>query len=144
MHRAHALVDQRGDRAGPGDVRAHGLQPGGERVRQGVVDQIVARFNAAEALAVVITPGGTRTYTDHWKSGFYWIAYKAQVPLLCAYINYAERRVFMGLSFTPTGNLREDMDRIRSFFVEGKGLYPQQAADIRLRDEAEPGELTER
>ena len=102
---------------------------------KGVVDQMVARLNESEALVVVVTPGGTRGYSDHWKSGFYWIAYKAHVPILCAYINFPEKKVHIGLSLIPSGNLREDMDRIRSFYEKGQGLYPNQAADIRLRDE---------
>jgi 1-acyl-sn-glycerol-3-phosphate acyltransferase len=101
----------------------------------GVVEQMVARFNETETLVVVVTPGGTRGYSDHWKSGFYWIAHNARVPLLCAFINYARKKIFLGLSFIPTGNLRADMDRIRAFFEQGEGLYPQQAAVIRLRDE---------
>ncbi len=102
---------------------------------KGVVEQMVARFNEAESLVLVVTPGGTRGYSDHWKSGFYWIAHNAQIPLLCAYINYARKKIFLGLSIVPTGDLRADMDRIRAFFKEGEGLYPHQAADIRLRDE---------
>lgn len=102
----------------------------------GVVEQVVARFSTREKLVVVVTPGGTRRYRDHWKSGFYWIAIEAQVPLLCASINYRTKRIHLGLSFIPTGELLSDMDRIRAFYAQGKGLYPHQAAEIRLQDEA--------
>jgi 1-acyl-sn-glycerol-3-phosphate acyltransferase len=116
-------------------MRALGGIPIDRSSRQGVVDQMVARFDVEQALALVVTPGGTRGYRDHWKSGFYWIAYKAKIPVLCGAINYAHKRVHLGLSFIPTGDLRADMDRIRAFFQEGEGLYPQQSAEIRLRDE---------
>jgi 1-acyl-sn-glycerol-3-phosphate acyltransferase len=116
-------------------MRALGGIPIDRSSRQGIVDQMVARFDAEQALALVVTPGGTRGYRDHWKSGFYWIAYKAKIPVLCGAINYAHKRVHLGLSFIPTGDLRADMDRIRAFFQEGEGLYPQQSAEIRLRDE---------
>jgi 1-acyl-sn-glycerol-3-phosphate acyltransferase len=116
-------------------MRALGGIPIDRSSRSGVVDQMVARFNESQALVLVVTPGGTRGYSDHWKSGFYWIAYHARVPLLCGSINYAEKKVHLGLSFIPGGDLTKDMDRIRSFFEEGEGLYPNQAADIRLRDE---------
>lgn len=116
-------------------MRSLGGIPIDRSSREGVVDQMVARFNSEEALVVVVTPGGTRGYRDHWKSGFYWIAKNAQIPLLCAYINYARRRIHLGLSFIPTGELHEDMNRIRAFYAKGKGLYPEQAAAIRLRDE---------
>ena len=102
---------------------------------QGVVEQMVARFEKAQKLVIVVAPGGTRRYSDHWKSGFYWIAFHAKVPLLCAYVSYARKQVHLGLSFIPTGIVTEDMDRIRVFYEPGEGRYPHQAAAIRLRDE---------
>jgi 1-acyl-sn-glycerol-3-phosphate acyltransferase len=117
-------------------MRSLGGIPIDRSSRSGVVDQMVARFNETETLVVVVTPGGTRAYSDHWKSGFYWIAYKARIPLLCAYIHYANKVVHLGLSFVPTGDLRADMDRIRAFYTQGEGLYPHQAADMRLKDES--------
>lgn len=116
-------------------MRALGGIPIDRSINKGVVDQVVKRFHESDKLVVVVTPGGTRGYRDHWKSGFYWIAHNAQIPLLCAYINFAKRKVHLGLSFVPTGDLQVDMDRIRTFFKQGEGLYPQQAALIRLRDE---------
>ncbi|MGD2163147.1 MAG: 1-acyl-sn-glycerol-3-phosphate acyltransferase, partial [Anaerolineales bacterium] len=116
-------------------MRSLGGIPIDRSSHSGVVDQMVTRFNNADRLVVVVTPGGTRGYSDHWKSGFYWIAYKAQIPLICASIHYAKKRVHAGLSFVPTGNLRADMDRIRAFYEQGEGLYPHQAAEIRLKDE---------
>jgi 1-acyl-sn-glycerol-3-phosphate acyltransferase len=118
-------------------MRSLGGIPIDRSSRKGVVDQMVTRFQQTDKLVVVITPGGTRGYSDHWKSGFYWIAYKAKIPLLCTYINFAKKKIHLGLSFTPSGDVKADMDRIRAFFKEGKGLYPHQAADIRLRDEME-------
>jgi 1-acyl-sn-glycerol-3-phosphate acyltransferase len=96
---------------------------------------MVARFEKAQKLVIVVAPGGTRRYSDHWKSGFYWIAFHAKVPLLCAYVSYARKQVHLGLSFIPTGIVTEDMDRIRVFYEPGEGRYPHQAAAIRLRDE---------
>lgn len=116
-------------------MRSLGGIPIDRSSHRGVVDQMVARFNETQALVLVVTPGGTRSYSDHWKSGFYWIAYNAQVPLLCGSVNYAQKKVYLGLSFIPSGDLNTDMDRIRAFFKQGEGLYPNQAADIRLRDE---------
>ncbi|MGD8621967.1 MAG: lysophospholipid acyltransferase family protein [Anaerolineales bacterium] len=116
-------------------MRSLGGIPIDRSSHSGVVDQMVTRFNNADRLVVVVTPGGTRGYSDHWKSGFYWIAYKAHIPLICASIHYAKKRVHAGLSFVPTGNLRADMDRIRAFYEQGEGLYPHQAAEIRLKDE---------
>jgi len=101
----------------------------------GVVDQIVKQFNESQKLVVTIAPSGTRKKKDYWKSGFYWIAYTAQVPILCGYLDYSRKKACLGLSFVPTGDIKKDMDRIRRFYVGVRGKNPELATQIRLLDE---------
>jgi 1-acyl-sn-glycerol-3-phosphate acyltransferase len=101
----------------------------------GVVDQIVKQFNESQKFAVTIAPSGTRKKRDYWKSGFYWIAHTAQVPILCGYLDYSRKTACLGLSFVPTGDIKKDMDRIRGFFVGIRGKNPELATPIRLFDE---------
>lgn len=103
--------------------------------RHGVVDQIAKQLKESRKLVIAITPSGTRRTRDYWKSGFYWIAHKAQVPILCGYMDYSKRKACLGLYFVPTGHVKEDMDRIRDFYTGIQGKYPEMAARIRLRDE---------
>jgi len=103
--------------------------------QHGVVDQIAKQLQESRKLVIAITPSGTRKSRDYWKSGFYWIAHKAQVPILCGYLDYSNRKACLGLCFFPTGNVKEDMDRIRDFYTGIQGKYPEMAAKIRLRDE---------
>ncbi|MCA9990673.1 MAG: lysophospholipid acyltransferase family protein [Anaerolineales bacterium] len=104
----------------------------------GLVEQVVARFAQNGKLVVLVPPSGTRQKRDYWKSGFYWIAYNAQVPLLCAYLDFARKEAGLGLSFVPTGDLSADMDRIREFYAGKAGKFPDQHTTIRLRDEDNP------
>ena len=101
----------------------------------GVVDQIAKQFRDSRKLAIAIAPSGTRKKRDYWKSGFYWIAHAAQVPLLCGYLDYGHKKACLGPCFVPTGNVKEDMDRIRDFFKGIQGKYPEMTTRIRLRDE---------
>jgi len=55
---------------------------------QGMVDQLVARFDAQPKLILGITPEGTRSDVREWKRGFVLIAAGANVPVLPAVINY--------------------------------------------------------
>jgi 1-acyl-sn-glycerol-3-phosphate acyltransferase len=103
--------------------------------RNGVVEQIADRFQKSEKMVLVIAPAGTRKRRDHWKSGFYWIAHRAQVPILCGSLDYHRKLVHLGLSFVPSGDVKRDMDRIRSFFEGAQGKYPELASVIRLPDE---------
>ena len=109
--------------------------PVDRRAPQGIVGGAVARFAAAEHLFLVIPPSGTRARAEYWKSGFYHVARGADVPIVCAYLDYPARVGGIGLVFTPTGDVRADMDRIRAFYASKRGKYPAQATPIRLRDE---------
>ncbi len=103
-----------------------------------LVAQLTAKYAAGEHLAVVIPPSGTRSPTEYWKSGFYWIAREARVPIVCGYLDYPKRIAGLGLSFTPTDDIRADMDRIREFYQDIQGKYPSNASSIRLREETDP------
>ncbi|MGD8381446.1 MAG: lysophospholipid acyltransferase family protein [Syntrophobacterales bacterium] len=102
---------------------------------QGVVDQIARQFSESDRLVLAIGPEGTRKRRDYWKSGFYWIAYTAQVPLLCGYLDYVQKKACLGLSFVPTGDIKKDMDRIREFYEGIQGKHPELTTRIRLVDE---------
>ena len=102
---------------------------------QGIVDQIAKQFRDSRKLAIAIAPSGTRKKREYWKSGFYWIALAAEVPIACGYLDYKKKIACLGLSFFPTGNIKEDMYRIRDFFKGIQGKYPEMTTRIRLRDE---------
>lgn len=105
--------------------------------KQGIVEQIAQRFKNAQKLIIAIAPSGTRKKKDHWKSGFYWIALNAKVPIICGYLDYRKREAGIGLSFIPTGNIVEDMNRIREFYNGIQGKYPDMVTTVRLPDETE-------
>lgn len=104
-------------------------------VRSNVVEQIVERFRVADRLFLVVPPSGTRSRAPGWKSGFYHIARGADVPILCSFLDYPRRIGGLGLAIRPTGHVREDMDRIREFYADKRGKYPELETPIRLLDE---------
>ena len=52
---------------------------------------------------LIVPPEGTRSKTRYWKTGFYWIAHTAQVPIVMAYMDYERKLSGLGPVFTPTG-----------------------------------------
>ncbi len=109
--------------------------PVDRRAQHGAVEQIAERIKAEDKFILVIAPSGTRKQTDHWKSGFYWIASLANVPIVCGALDYKHKRVKLGLNLMPTGDVPADMDRIRAFFHGVEGRLPQKQTAIRLREE---------
>lgn len=77
--------------------------------------------NADEPLQLIVPPEGTRSKTRHWKTGFYYIAQSAQVPIILAYMDYSTKRSGMGPLFEPTGDIDADMARIKAFYQPFKG-----------------------
>ena len=83
-----------------------------------------------------IAAEGTRSKADHWKSGFYRLSQQTGLPITLAFIDGPSRTVGAGPTFTPTGDLGADMDRIRAFYADKRGIHPEQRTEPRLRNEA--------
>ncbi|MEQ1569169.1 MAG: 1-acyl-sn-glycerol-3-phosphate acyltransferase, partial [Myxococcota bacterium] len=98
---------------------------------QGVADLLLGR----DGLYIAVPPSGTRSKRDHWKSGFYWIAHTAQVPIVCGYLDYSRKRAGLGFSLLPTGDIRSDMEKIRAFYADKRGKFPDSESTIELVEE---------
>lgn len=105
--------------------------------RGNLVEQMTRVFAEREELCLTVPPEGTRGRAECWKSGFYHIARGAGVPIVLGYLDYARRRGGFGPEFHPTGDLVADMDRIRAFYADKVGRYPECFGEVRLREEAE-------
>jgi 1-acyl-sn-glycerol-3-phosphate acyltransferase len=73
---------------------------------------MVKTFAEADELALIIAPSGTRSATVQWKSGFYHIAYGANVPLALAFIDYPTKTIGIAGVFMPTGDYEADLPKI--------------------------------
>jgi 1-acyl-sn-glycerol-3-phosphate acyltransferase len=95
------------------------------RGSQNQVDLVVQHFADRDRIALAIVPGGTRSKTDKWHSGFYWIATEAKVPILLSYLDYKTHRTGVGPLFQPTGNYDEDVAEMQAFYADMRGKYPE-------------------
>ncbi len=103
-----------------------------------VVEASAAEFAKHESLWMAVPAAGTRSKRDYWKSGFYWIARTAGVPIACGYLDYPNRIGGINTVVVPTDDLVADMDKIRDFYKDIGGKYPDKVTRIRLRAEDEP------
>jgi 1-acyl-sn-glycerol-3-phosphate acyltransferase len=100
---------------------------------RGFVDALVQEFRRRDWMWVCITPEGTRSHTDHFKTGFYQLALAADVPVALAYIDYSTRTVGMDTYVRFTGDVERDLDVIRRFYSTKRGHRPELAGDIRFK-----------
>lgn len=101
--------------------------------KSGLVVSLAAEFESADDLVIVIPPEGTRSYADHWKTGFYRVAEAAEVPIVCGYLDYERRVGGFGITVYPSSDIDADMARFREFYADKRGKYPDQASEVRLR-----------
>jgi 1-acyl-sn-glycerol-3-phosphate acyltransferase len=76
----------------------------------------------------VIPPEGTRSKNRYWKTGFYYIALEAEVPILMAYMDYSKKTSGIGPLLHPTGDIEKDMQTVQAFYAPFKGKNADQFA----------------
>ncbi|MBT9505958.1 lysophospholipid acyltransferase family protein [Rhodoferax sp.] len=87
----------------------------------------VEAIKAADGpVQLIVPPEGTRGKTRYWKTGFYYIALGAQVPIVMAYMDYEKKISGLGPVFQPTGNIEADMASIKAFYAPFKGKNADQ------------------
>jgi 1-acyl-sn-glycerol-3-phosphate acyltransferase len=110
--------------------RSLGGIPINRRSNNKVVDQMVQRFAERERLALVIPPEGTRSKVAKWKTGFYYIAHGAGVPILLGYVDFGRKQAGFGPLVATTGDIEADMATIRAFYAGMAGRHPEQFGEI--------------
>jgi 1-acyl-sn-glycerol-3-phosphate acyltransferase len=116
-------------------MRTLGGVPVDRTRRSNLVEQAAERLAESERLFLVVPPSGTRSRAPHWKSGFYHIARMARVPIVCAFLDYPTKTGGIGPVFVPSGDIGADMDRLRVFYRDVRGRYPENETPIRLSEE---------
>jgi 1-acyl-sn-glycerol-3-phosphate acyltransferase len=99
------------------------------------IKALLADAETDEAFLLGIAAEGTRSKTDYWKSGFYRISQQTGIPVTLAYVDGPSRTVGWGPTFSLTGDVSADMDRIREFYADKRGIRPELATVPRLREE---------
>lgn len=111
-------------------MRSLGGIPVNRRERTKLVDHIAAKFEEEDGLIIGIAPEGTRSKVSHWKTGFYYIALKAKVPIAMAYLDYGNKIIGVGPNFTPSGDIQADFEIIRAFYTGIVGKNPNRQGAI--------------
>lgn len=107
------------DRANPGET----------------VRELLLEAESGKPFLLCIAAEGTRSRSDYWKSGFYRLSRQTGLPISMAFIDGPSRTVGMGPTFTPTGDVRADMERVREFYADKRGVRPENRTPPRLREE---------
>jgi 1-acyl-sn-glycerol-3-phosphate acyltransferase len=89
------------------------------------VAQVVEIFNAREEFNITIAPEGTRSKVDQLKSGFYYIALGAKIPMCIVTLDWEHKIITFSDLFYPTGDKEADFEFILNRFRGVKGKNPE-------------------
>ena len=82
--------------------------------------------DADRVMQLVVPPEGTRSAVRQWKTGFYYIALGAGVPIIMAFMDYERKRSGLGPVLTPSGDIDADMKIVKAFYAPIKGKNASQ------------------
>ena len=86
-----------------------------------LVENIINQYNNSDSLVITIPPTGTRKKVMRWKTGFYYIALGAKVPIVPGYMDYSIKTTGFGAPFYPTGDIDADLKKLSVFYKGMKG-----------------------
>lgn len=90
-----------------------------------MTDHLAQEALQRKAFRLCITPEGTRSLNHDWKHGFYYIALKAQIPVLLFGVDYERKLIQCTKSFVPTGDVDKEMKDVKLYFKDFKGKHPE-------------------
>jgi 1-acyl-sn-glycerol-3-phosphate acyltransferase len=101
---------------GLGGIPVDRTQPGGS-----VVEDMASLFGCEESLLLALSPEGTRSSVDRWKTGFHRIARAAGVPIVAVALDYGTRKIRFGPVLTPSEDIDRDVAVFEEFFSTARG-----------------------
>ena len=90
-----------------------------------MTDALAETARKVPGFRLCVTPEGTRSLNPEWKKGFYFIALKAELPILLYGVDFKERKIVCTKMIVPSGNVEEDMKIINTYFKDFKGKRPE-------------------
>lgn len=99
-----------------------GLIPINRGHKGSVLQASIDKFKTGEPLFLGLSPEGTRDYTKEWKTGFYYLALGAGVPILPVALDYKTKEIRFLSPVYPTGDIETDLPKV---YAQYKGVMPK-------------------
>lgn len=115
-------------------LRKIGGIPVNRSKNKNVVDAIVDSFRENDDMIFALSPEGTRSYKDHWKTGFYHIALNADVPIQTCFLDADTRTIGFGPLINLSGDITNDLKIISEIYADKKGIREELFSKIRFKN----------
>jgi 1-acyl-sn-glycerol-3-phosphate acyltransferase len=101
--------------------RKLGGYPVGREASTNFVETVVSVFKKEEEFILTITPEGTRSYNEAWKTGFYYIAKEAEIPIIPVAFDYKSKQVVVHEPMRMTEPVEEVIYKLKKWFSQFEG-----------------------
>jgi 1-acyl-sn-glycerol-3-phosphate acyltransferase len=105
--------------------RALGGTPVDRSKSNNLVDAIIQIFNSKEEFRLGLSPEGTRKKVTKWKTGFYYIAKGANVPVVMATLDFENKQIKVSEPYNLTDDKEKDFEMFYSFYKNINGKNPE-------------------
>ena len=106
-------------------LRAIGGAPIDRHSKENKVDIIANLFKNHDEFRMALAPEGTRKKVGQWRTGFYYIAKKANVPIIMFTLDFANKQNKISKPFYPTDDKEADFKFMHQFFEGVVGKIPE-------------------
>jgi 1-acyl-sn-glycerol-3-phosphate acyltransferase len=90
-----------------------------------LVNYVANIINSHDDFILAITPEGTRKKVKKFKTGFYYIAKNAHVPIVPCGFDYRKKQIVIGRPLFPSGNIDADFEILYTFYGNITGKNPE-------------------
>nr|WP_321222739.1 1-acyl-sn-glycerol-3-phosphate acyltransferase [uncultured Psychroserpens sp.] len=104
--------------------RAVGGAPLDRTSGQNKVEAIAKLFENKEEFRLTLAPEGTRKKVEQWRTGFYYIAKAAKVPIIMFTLDFKNKQNHISEPFYPTNDVDADFAVMKAFFKDVVGKKP--------------------
>lgn len=85
--------------------------------KSNLTEEIVKKFESSDYINLAVTPEGTRSWVEKWRTGFLYISYGAKVPIQLGVIDYKNKDIIIRDEFIPSGDIDADMQYVKEYYA---------------------------
>ncbi|GAA0744433.1 1-acyl-sn-glycerol-3-phosphate acyltransferase [Gaetbulibacter jejuensis] len=106
-------------------LKAIGGAPIDRQTKENKVEAIAKLFAQKEEFRMTLAPEGTRKKVDKWKTGFYYIAKEAKVPIIMFTLDFGKKENRISEPFYPSDDMEADFEFMHNFYKGVVGKKPE-------------------
>ncbi len=91
----------------------------------GVINDAIEKIRRINGTILGMSPEGTRSKVDAWKTGFLRIAKGIDANIIPASLDFAKKEVLLGKTFTPTGDNKKDILSLQDYYKDFTAKHPE-------------------